>query len=904
MFLGYSIPRVSLSLSTIICISVMIAVFADNAWSTMEGKVPETKRTELGQRQDMEKSFKFDIGKDAIGRALLEFGEQAGLSVVVRHDVVEEESNELIGRYTIGEGLKLLLDGTGVAYRVTDDGIVVFREIAKFEPKSNGSRKPSLLGQLVAAIVMSFSGHAASAEDVGGQQFDTNTIEEVVVTATKRQANLQDVPLAISALTTSDLENRGVENFTDFARMLPGVHLSEGSKGFSKFTIRGLQTSTTYSGSGEQKPVAVYVDDVPVTSFAIVTPDIRLYDIERVEVLRGPQGTLFGAGSLGGAVRIITNKADPSNFDFSSDVELGFTDGGSIRQRYNVMANVPLVEDHGALRLVGYYRDEEGYLDNILTHVNNANTSVDWGGRGSLRWLADSGLEATFNLMYENENPQETSLLNPALGIRKVSSFVPFYLESTLTTFNATFKYPFESFELESSTSYSESDASYDVPLDNILAAVMPFAFGQNLDHKALVQELRLVSDIDSKFGWIVGGFFMERKTDREEAQFTSSDFLDSLNISGLPQCWDTAGTTCLTNTFSNVKDREQAIFGEVSYELSDTITLTGGLRYSGVKFDQAFTAEGFDSLGAAIGAIFGGGNATVPLYPVEAAAISTGLKHALTKKLSLAWRPRDSHMYYLEAAQGFRRDHPNRNYLVNGGKSTVDSTDPLIIPKSADSDSLWNYEVGAKDTWLNGQLRTNVAAFYMVWKDLQLPLTRPSDGFTFVGNAGKAISKGIEIEITAVPNASTDIGLNVTLQRAKIVSLSQSEADLSGGVEGARLTAPEFQLAAYAQYTVPLNNGSRLFGRVDVQHIDSYPNALPNTPGTGVPNPFFAKTDSYENVNVRIGWEDSHWSLIMFAENALNNDDYVYINPASYSLNRFGILRPRTVGLKAGWLF
>ena len=297
----------------------------------------------------------FDIDAQDIPAALLQFGEQAELTVMVHHDATGNTPG-LQGEHTTDEALQQLLAGTGLEYRTRGEAIIVTRLVAKLTPDPRTTKAPLLkrIGTVIATALFATSGAAAIAADEATADSNEAVIEEIVVTATKRDTSLQDTAIAITAFTTQDLYRQGIENFDDFAAQTPGVLLT-GPKSFQKFVIRGIQTSSQVGGPGDQNPVTVYYDEVPVTSFAILTPDVRLYDVERVEVLRGPQGTSFGSGSLSGAVRVITKKANLDGFDASVRVEGASTDGGGIRQRYSGMVNVPL-SDSAALRLVGYVR--------------------------------------------------------------------------------------------------------------------------------------------------------------------------------------------------------------------------------------------------------------------------------------------------------------------------------------------------------------------------------------------------------------------------------------------------------------------------------------------------------------------------------------------------------------------
>ena len=222
-------------------------------------------------------------------------------------------------------------------------------------------------------------------------------VEDVIVTATRRAERLQDVPVSITSLSQEELNARGIVNYDGLATATPGVVLNRASANFNNFTARGIATNGY--GANLQSTVAIYLDELPISSNGNSTIlDPTLYDVERIEFLRGPQGTLFGSGSLAGALRILTHSPDASRFDASALVDLGVMSEGGLRQRYNAMVNLPLIEDQLALRVVGFSRHEGGWVDNVGTGIEDANTLVQYGGRAILQWTPNDRLSA--RLMY------------------------------------------------------------------------------------------------------------------------------------------------------------------------------------------------------------------------------------------------------------------------------------------------------------------------------------------------------------------------------------------------------------------------------------------------------------------------------------------------------------------------
>ncbi len=243
----------------------------------------------------------------------------------------------------------------------------------------------------------------------------------------------------------------------------------------------------------------------------------------------------------------------------------------------------------------------------------------------------------------------------------------------------------------------------------------------------------------------------------------------------------------------------------------------------------------------------------------------------------------------------------PNENA---GLISQVDPND-VVIPDTALPDSVWNYELGMKATWLDGRLKTNIAAYYIPWQDIQLQAQRVSDGSTFQTNAGKAVSKGVELEMQAWPTDALELGMNLTFQNAKITDLTTEEEAITGALEGQKLVSPDFQISGYVQYRWMLENGHEMYARLDAQHVGSYPSGFPYVAGSpGVTATNVKDTEAYENVNASIGWETDSLRVIFYGENILNNDNYVYISPSTTTLDNYTTLRPRTVGIRASWKY
>jgi iron complex outermembrane receptor protein len=713
-------------------------------------------------------------------------------------------------------------------------------------------------------------------------------LEEIVVTATRRAERLQDVPLSITAFSQKDLTTKGIVGYEGLARETPGIVLNKPTANFNNFTARGIATNGY--GANLQNTVAIYIDELPIGNTTVLDPN--LYDVERIEFLRGPQGTLFGSGSLSGALRILTKSPDLTAFDASAMVDTGLTSDDSLRQRYDAMVNVPLVDDVLGLRMVGFYRHEEGYVDNIGTGIHNSNTLVDWGGRAILLWKPTDALSVRLLVSHEDSNPEDSSLIDPRLGDRKRNSDRPDLFVGKLTNFNATIDYQFDGARFTSSSTYSTFDQKFFVDL----AGTFPggaIAFGLDAYgyQDTFVEEARLASDPGGKFDWIIGGFYLDRRHDVDYFYRSSPEFLAVRGITGLPDEY-------YQRQYNHAISHEIAGFGELTYHITDRFWLTGGLRYGSVDA-RSYVEGGYNS--AYLAYAIGNRSGFLPMTPI---APSVGLKAEETRpsyKLSASFQPIPALTTYATWSTGFRAP------VVNGfaGRSSVVNPSDIIIPPGADTDKIKNYEVGAKGTWLDGRVTTNLAAYLIDWSDIQVQANRVSDSVQFATNIGAARSKGFEFEIAAVPIPDLTLGLSGSFNEARVTELTPSEAAISGAVPDARLAAPKFQGAAYVQYEFDVGASARGISTLAFQHVDSFPSSFPRVPGA--PNriqPTFGYTDSYNNVNFSLGALFGPLSATAYVENLLNDDSVTYIHPEAFLASRFGTMRPRTVGLRLNYDF
>lgn len=743
---------------------------------------------------------------------------------------------------------------------------------------------------------------AASQERDRDQDRQATALEEVIVTATRRAERIQDVPVSITTLSQEDLNERGIVNYDGLATATPGVVLNRASANFNNFTARGVATNGY--GANLQSTVAIYLDELPISSNGNSTIlDPSLYDVERIEFLRGPQGTLFGSGSLAGALRILTHDPDLTKFDASALVDLGTMSEGGLRQRYNAMVNIPLVENQLGLRIVGFSRNEEGWVDNVGTGIEDANSLVQYGGRAILLWQPTDRFSA--RLMYSKEvsNPHDSSLTNPARGEFVRFTDRPDLFQSDMANYNATFEYQFDGAKLTSSSTYSDYTGLFYVDLAGSYGQLFPFALDADAWDSTFVQETRLVSDPGGRFDWSIGGFYTRKRRDVDYGYRSNPAYLASHLISGLPDEY--------YNRFgSHFISHEAALFGQLTYRFTPDLWATGGVRY-GKTDAQGFTeAGGYNSNYLTIAynyptyaAYYLGflGQSSIPVT-VTSIPEATGVKakeDGPSYRLSLSWRPTPSLTTYAAVSTGFRPPIVNARA---GAVSTIDPTD-IVIPYGATSDELINYEVGVKGRWFNGRLYADAALYWIDWNDIQVQANRVSDSVQFATNIGGATSKGLEVAVVAVPATGWTVALTGSFNEAKVNDLTAQEAAISGAVLDARLAGPKASGSLRVNYEWQPAAGVTGNASVAVSHVGSFPNAFPNTPGRPlVPLPTFDYTESYTFVNANVAFAFDQFTVGAYIENVFDDHSINYVHPEAFIDGRYGRLRPRTIGVRVGY--
>jgi iron complex outermembrane receptor protein len=765
---------------------------------------------------------------------------------------------------------------------------------------------------------------------------DDSIIDEIIVTAQKRATALQDVPFSVAAASEDQIRGSGSTNIVDLARNFAGLTIADLGPGQSQVAIRGISAGQVIRDQpGVKEQVGIYLDESPI-SIALFTPDLELFDLERFEVLRGPQGTLFGAGSLSGTLRYITQQPKLGVFEGAAEVSAvtgSDTDfGGALKGA----VNLPL-GDSAAMRVVAYYDKLPGFIDSRRLDGSldeDLDNGEKTGARVAVTFQPNDNVTITPRIVYQKLDtdgfPREDAfniLANPftttqpavRLGEREQYVQLEEGIEDDFTLADLRMEFALGGVTLTSITSYTDREVvvtrdattltgsvSFDIGFPNIVR--LSSALVDTTDLQALSEEVRLSSgDGSSALQWLVGAFYQD--VDRDYSQFLPTpgwDAATGINNGTLNARADSPFFSGLDYSF-----KQFALFGEATYRLAEQWSLTGGLRYYDFDEDRILN--------------FGGAFADVTM-DLPGSTSSDGF----SPRAILAYEVNSDVLLTAQVARGFRLGGIN---------------DPINIPLCSPQDiqvfgnqRTWkdetntNYEIGAKTQFADRRVTLNAAVFYSDIEDLQATTDAGTCSSRIVFNVPKARSVGIEAELFAQPNENWDFGISATYVNAElrstVTSTSGGNTIVVGGLQsGNQLpTAPEFQAVASVGYTVPFRGGLDAFGNLTVQHVgssfsqfaDNTPNFgvitleanQPNFPGSarlipfGAPNittfGFNPELPSYEIGNLRVGVKNDAWEAALFINNIWDERAFLALDRERGRSARVGYVTnmPRTFGV------
>lgn len=711
---------------------------------------------------------------------------------------------------------------------------------------------------------------AAHAEGQG------STLEEVVITANRTGAQrLQDVPMAISALAPDDLSTKGLVAMEDFLRNVPGVVLNSASTGVNRITMRGLVTSElNFTQLQDRSLVALYLDEIPI-GLNMSNPDLRAVELERVEVIRGPQGTLYGAGSMAGTIRYISKKPDPTEFSGVTEAQTSATQRGGENWNLRGALNLPIVPSKLALRLGAYRETQDGYVDNIGTRQKDANSLVNTQANAALRWLPTDALTVDASVTYQKLESDGTNGIYRQLD-DKYSSQRPVGFDDDLKIFNLTLGYDTSLFDVISSTSYVDREfdqrSSYDFLVEASLGATLASPSSSLSALENFTQEIRVVSK-PGRWRWQVGAFYGDDK--RRYLQNTFAEGLDQLvGISATDLFAPHPDEIYYADI--RVEDKQWALFGETTYELTDQLAVTAGLRY--------FNFEGPATY-------FQGGIAGTDALGLPVALAATETADGVNPKLVVTYKPNDDFMLFAEAARGFR--YGGVNYPVPDSFCAASLAEDGLTsaPLTFGPDHVWSFSLGEKSTIADGRMTLNATAFLVNWTEAQT-LHPLACGYPFTENGGKIRSTGLELESR----------FSVTPELVIALNAAYTNAESNGGIATIQARDgdtvpffPQWLASVSADYTWAIASGEITFS-TDYSYRDEMGTEFNPNGAT------YREIPSSGVVNASLNYATGAWQMGIFGTNLSDSEQISSIAPRSRPTDPGDLIylgRPRTIGLR-----
>ncbi len=707
----------------------------------------------------------------------------------------------------------------------------------------------------------------------GGQPAPAQ-LAPVIVTSQKRVETLQSVPLSINVTDAQSLQKMGAQNFTDLISTVPSLSSFQTGPGRSQLIIRGVTTGgVTEDDPQTQETVGLYVDDsaISVNGF---NPEYGFFDLERVEVLRGPQGTLYGGGAMSGAVKLVTRKPNLYRFGGSIEGDLSSVHSGGRGNDARAVLNVPLVEGTAAVRASVFHDRFGGYIDNSATGERDLNHSATNGGRIAMRIEPSERL--TVDLSYFGQATKDGGRPIDEGNLTR-SYLSPEGSNSQYQLLNATIAVDVGFADLVSSSSGLKFDITNRRQLDKTLATLTTDLRGALADQthlKDFTQEVRLASkDEGGPLKWLAGIYFNHRQRDYVN-QFPvpgwDAEFPQSASAQfGAPGDSPFFG-------FDNVDVTQSALFGEATYTLG-AFGFTAGLRAFHWREDFYLYSSG----------AFNGGVTTTGQRETT--------KNGTTPKFNATWQVDKNNLVYVQAAKGFRFGGINQIVPLNlCAKELADNN--LAVPSPTyNPDSLWNYEIGNKSTLLDGRLTLNASVYLIKWKDIQVNRGL-NCGFSFRENAAGLTSKGFEIETTVRPVQ----GLTFTVGGSYTdATLDQDVPDLSANKGDRAPFVPRLSLSSTAEYRFPVMAGTDAFVWAAYQHVGGRATDF---------NPTLQRyrtMGGYNVVNARVGAERGPFEVSLYVKN-LTDSRGIQRALASTPFDSEGAYRitPRTIGVTGRYTF
>ncbi|MBS0420025.1 MAG: TonB-dependent receptor [Proteobacteria bacterium] len=797
-----------------------------------------------------------DIAPQELAPALKMLARDRDVQLVYRSDLVKDQyTGGAAGDLTFEEALKQLLRGTGLTFEYLDRNAITIVPLslqssppvpeAGTAPRSSGQPEPR------------------AANDVS-----RGILEEVVVTAEKRVQNIQTVPTSVSAVQGAKLLDLGMSRLADYSQYVPGLNIQDGgSPGQTSVTLRGIGVL----GSGSL--VSYYIDDAPLGSSsnyavaALFALDLMPYDLDRLEVLRGPQGTLYGGGAMGGLIKYVLKPANTNTYSAEAGGEVSHTqEGGGAGYAVRAAGNMPLIQDQLGIRVSLYDRRYQGFTDDVFVRDPDSNTAREYGGRAAASWNPLDGLRINLSGLWNRTQSDDDAIVT--LG--NVSTYEDQgarFFRGQPVFGRLSGSHPFEQ-PFSKKLDYYEGTINYDAPLGITVTAAsswsrtatvrvqdttssygeFPLALGEaaggysnyllDLNLRKFTQELRAASATGGRLEWLIGGFY----TDEKNSNYQLASVYDS--------SYQPINNPVFTPFFFYGKlpstYKEHAAFGDLTLNVTSQFDVTGGVRYAHNSQEFRQITDGFVL----------GGFTDQPGHSSEGVTTWSGSsRYRFTREV----------MLYAKVATGYRPGGPN--LAIAGAKPTVDS------------DTLMSYEAGLKSTFLDGRVLFNITGYYIDWKGIQLQVVNAACSCSYLANAGNAYSRGLELEGDWRPTRGLRLGYNAAYNKGRLTSLLDGAPPFRLGpqlpgvpVWSAGLNA-DYSWSLTQRLKANVGAGIRYVGEENVGAVSADP-ASPN-----------AKQPAYTVGDARMGLWFERYKLNFFIRNLTNRIVYLSQAPQQSAL-------------------
>jgi iron complex outermembrane receptor protein len=776
----------------------------------------------------MDAIYTFNIPRQTLASALITLALEGDISISRPPGLTCRGQNlGLIGRYTIAKALETLLKNSGCTFVMADARTVKIVAAVKVPPSRSAPK---------------------------GREPDPASPTEVVVTASRRSEAIDRSPFDVTRVGGDELLDGQVTDIGDLASMVAGMTVTNLGPGRDKILLRGLSDGI-FTGR-TQSTVGLYLDDVPLT-YNAPNPDLRMIDIEAVEVLRGPQGALYGAGSIGGVVHILTRQPDLEAYSGSLDATASITEGGGPSTAVDGVVNLPLVQDRLGLRIVAYRELDGGYIDDEALKLSNVNETTRTGARVLALLQLGGNWKATLGGIYQALNSADSQYGTEGIGTFSRANLVREPQDNDFNELSLVIEGGQNGWRFKSSTARVHHQITSQYDASDSLALFAPGLTGAapftELDHKSILsQEFTLASDTTNAVQWLVGVFASD---DEENSASRLTDLSGPVPPTEVLYSEDRSDTI-----------DEYAAYGEFTFSPLPKVFLTIGGRL--------FRSEASTRSTVANPTLMRSVNAQINDQGVAPKAVA---RYQFTSRA----------MIYAQATEGYRGGGLNTSGVLGQTFGTVASgVQPF---QKFSGDELWNYEIGAKLTTFGSKLSVRAAAFYDSWQNIQSDQILPS-GLPFTANVGDGLNEGLEIEALFQPSPRLFVRGNAVFNDPELIARAPSFAS----VAEARLPGiARSSLGIEGDYHRPLNGGVVAFANLRASYV--------GRSTTSFDAATIATMGDYFTETLSAGLGFGSWRLGFFVDNPGNTvgNTFAYGNPFSIrTVKQITPLTPRTVGM------